>query len=73
MAIKAVCVDDHDTMHLLLGVNRKEVESLLRGDRFTFPPGGVSLSSASKITLFFAETDDELEKHLPPPVAPAAN
>jgi hypothetical protein len=66
MAIKAIAVDDSDTHHLLIGLNRKDIDSLLRGDVFTLPRGGVPLTEDSDIVLVFAETDEELEKRFPP-------
>ena len=39
MAIKAVAVDDQNTEHLIIGLNRDNVNSLLDGDVFTLPHG----------------------------------
>jgi hypothetical protein len=36
---KAVAADDSVTEHLIIGLNRENVESLLRGDVFTLPRG----------------------------------
>jgi hypothetical protein len=69
MAVKATYVDEAQTVHLLIGLNRENIESLLRGEAFTLPPGAVALSDGSNIVIMFAETDEELvEKRLPPPV-----
>jgi hypothetical protein len=66
MAIKAVAVDDENTEHLVIGINRDEVESLLDGDIFKLPQGAaVSLTEKSDIVLLFADTDEELEKRFP--------
>jgi hypothetical protein len=37
MAIKAIAVDDNNTQHLIIGLNRENIESLLRGDMFRLP------------------------------------
>jgi hypothetical protein len=66
MAIKAICTDESDTVHLLIGLNRENIDSLLRGEVVTLPRGGVALSEKSDIAILFAETDGELEKKLPP-------
>jgi len=69
MAVKATCVDDSQTVHLVIGLNRENIESLLRGEALTLPPGAAALSDGSNIVIVFAETDEELvEKRLPPPV-----
>jgi hypothetical protein len=71
MAIKAVAVDDANTHRLIIGLNRENIESLLRGDVFTLPHGmPVALSEDSDIVLLFAETDDELGKRFPPSMRP---
>ena len=69
MAIKAIAVDDSNTHHLIIGLNRENVESLLRGDVFTLPPGAQGLSADSDIVIVFAETDADLEKRFPPKAA----
>jgi hypothetical protein len=69
MAIKTTRVDDAQTVHLLIGLNRENIDSLLRGETLTLPPGAVALSDGSEIVIVFAETDEELvEKGLPPAV-----
>jgi len=65
MAIKAICSDDVDTIHLLIGLNREDIESILRGDTLTLPHGAVPLSGHSDILIMFAESDEGLEKRLP--------
>ena len=73
MAVKATCIDDAGTVHLLIGLNRKNIDDLLRGETLTLPPG-VPLTDESHIALVFAETDEELvEKRLPPPADLASN
>ena len=37
MAVKAIVVDDENVQHLIIGLNREDIESLLRGDVFTLP------------------------------------
>ena len=73
MALKAICIDDAQNVHLLIGLNRKNIEDLLRGETLTFPRG-VPLTDESEIAIVFAETDEELvEKRLPPPADLASN
>jgi hypothetical protein len=58
--------------HVIIRLNRENVDSLLNGDVFTFPPGLLSgMSEDSEIVLMFAETDEELEKRFPPLMRPA--
>jgi len=66
MAVKATCIDDSNTVHLLIGLNRENIESLLRGEVFKLPRGVVPLSEQSDIALLFAETDDDLVQRFPP-------
>ena len=71
MAIKAVAVDDENTQHLIIGLNRDDVNSLLNGDVFTLPHGiAVTLTENSDVVLLFAETDDNLAKRFPPRMRP---
>jgi hypothetical protein len=71
MAIKAVVVDESSTRHLILGLNRENIDSLSSGNVFTFPKGMLSgLSEDSDIVLLFAETDQQLEKRFPPTLRP---
>jgi hypothetical protein len=71
MAVKAIVVDESNTQHLIIGLNRENVESLLRGDVFTLPRGIVpELTEGSDIVLLFAETDKDLEKRFPPALRP---
>ena len=72
MAIKAVAVDDTDTYHLIIGLNRENVDSILRGHVFTLPPGSLHLlSEESDIVVLFAETDEELAQRFPPQLKPS--
>lgn len=71
MAIKAICVDDTDTHHLLIGLNRENIDSILNGDVFTLPRGAAPLTVDSDIVILFAETDAELEKRFPPKPLPS--
>ena len=71
MAIKAVAVDDQNTEHLIIGLNRDNVNDLLEGDVFTLPHGiAITLTENSDIVLLFAETDEDLEKRFPPKLRP---
>ena len=66
MSIKAVAVDEENTDHLIIGLNRDEVNSLLDGDVFKLPKGiDIALTTNSDIVLLFAETDEDLEKRFP--------
>jgi hypothetical protein len=76
MSIKAVAVDEENTEHLIIGLNRDEVNSLLDGDVFRLPKGiDIALTTNSDIVLLFAETDEDLEKRFPtaPPAHVNAN
>jgi hypothetical protein len=71
MAIKAVAVDDENTQHRIIGLNRDDVNSLSDGDVFTLPHGiAVTLTENSDVVLLFAETDDNLAKRFPPRMRP---
>jgi hypothetical protein len=71
MAVKAIALDDDNVQHLIIGLNRENIESLLRGDVFTLPRGIVpELTPDSDIVLLFAETDDDLGKRFPPVLRP---
>ena len=71
MAIKAVAVDDENVQHLIVGLNRDNINSLLDGDVFTLPKGiAITISEQSDIVFLFAETDAELEKRFPPMLRP---
>jgi hypothetical protein len=71
MAIKAVAVDDQNTQHLIIGLNRENIDSLLHGDIFTLPKGvPIEITEESDIVLLFAETDEDLEKRFAPALRP---
>ena len=71
MAIKAVAVDDENTQHLIIGLSRDNINSLLNGDVFTLPHGiAIALTENSDIVPLFAETDEDLEKRFPPRMRP---
>ncbi len=72
MAVKAIVVDDENIQHLIIGLTRENVESLLRGDVFTLPSGPVPVLTEhrSDIVLLFAETDEDLTKRFPPALRP---
>jgi hypothetical protein len=71
MAIKAIALDEANVHHLIIGLNRENVDSILRGEVFTLPPGGVPLTEESDIVILFAETDEELAERFPPMMRPA--
>lgn len=67
MSNLARCVDERNIVHLLIGLNREDIESLLRGEVLTLLRGDmIPLSAKSGIALLFAETDEEVEERLPP-------
>ena len=65
MGLKAWFQDENNTTHLLIGLNRENVESLQRGDVFTLPPGeALSLSDDSDIILIYEDTDEKLVERM---------
>lgn len=71
MAIKAVAVDDAGAQHLIIGLNRENIESILEGDVFTFARGVYpEMTADSDIVVLFAETDEELKQRFPPSMRP---
>ena len=72
MAIKTIVVDDQNTKHLIIGLNRENMDSLLKGDVFTLPKRiPFEMIEDSDIVVLFAETDKDLEKRFPPVLRPA--
>lgn len=64
MALRATCVDDRNKTHLLIGLNRENIEALMGGEVLALPTGqSVRLGKSSQILIVFAETDDELVEH----------
>ncbi len=73
MAIKATCVDEVKNVHLVIGLNRENEASLLRGKVLTLPRSSVTLGEDSDIAIIFAETDQELmEQRMPRPLPVAS-
>ena len=72
MAVKAIVADQENIQHLIIGLNREDIESLLNGDVFTLPPGPVPVLTENKsdIVLLFAEMDKDLGKRFPPALRP---
>jgi hypothetical protein len=64
--IEATCVDATDTHHLIRGLSRENINSILNRDVSTLPRGAVPLMVGSNIAMLFAEMDMELEKQFPP-------
>ena len=60
-----------NVQHLIIGLNRQDIESLLRGDVFKLA-GGIApvLTKDSDIVLLFAETDEDLDRRLPSSMRP---
>lgn len=66
MAIKASFVDD-DTLHLVIGLTRKNMNTLLNGNVLILPAGYLTgFTENSDVVLLFAETEKDLERRLPP-------
>lgn len=62
--LNAISIGVH---HLIIGLNRDNVNSLLDGNVFTLPAGYLTgLKEDSDVVLLFAETDKDLEKRFPP-------
>jgi len=72
MAAKAIVVDQDNVQHLTIGLNQENIDSLLRGKRFTLPSGPVPalFENKSDIVLLFAESDEDLTKRVPPALRP---
>ena len=69
MAITATCIDETQTVHLVIGLNRRNLEALLRGETVTFPAGSVPLAADADIAVVFGETDEQLvEERLSAPL-----
>jgi hypothetical protein len=72
MAIKAVVLDESNTHHLIIGLNRRDVESILAGNVFTLPQGNLAgMSDSSDVVIMFEETDEDLRKRFAPALRPA--
>jgi hypothetical protein len=57
--------------HLIIGLNRENVETILQDNVLTLPAGFLTgLTEESDMTLLFAETDEELERRFPRNVRP---
>src|SRR5580693_5352389 len=71
-AVKAMVVDDENVQHLVIGPNRENIESSLRGEMFTLRSGQVPVLTENKsdIVLLFAETDEDSGKRFPPSLRP---
>jgi hypothetical protein len=67
--LKATCIDDSRTVHLIVGINRKDLDDLLAGGYLRLDVG-VPLTRESEICVIFRETDADLVKALPEPVEP---
>jgi hypothetical protein len=69
-SIEAIVQDSEGVQHLIVGLHRENVDSLLRGDLFTLPPGQVPVLRKPEATSLFAETDEELGRRFPPALRP---
>lgn len=64
-------MDDSDVHHLIIGLNRENIEAILRGDVCMLPSDFLpNLTHESDVVVIFAETDDELGKRFPPALRP---
>ena len=71
MGIKAVAVDSEDIHHLIIGLNREDVETLLKGNVLTLAAGFLAgLTEQNHVVLLFAETDENLARRFPPNLRP---
>jgi hypothetical protein len=74
MALKALCMDDESTPHLLIGLTRGNIESLLKGSVLVLPQGpNLPLVKDSQVILMFEETDEELIKRMSYNLPPATD
>jgi hypothetical protein len=65
-------VDDAGVCHLIIGLNRENVDSILRGDVFTLPRRYLEqLTQESDVVVLSAETDDDIAKRFAPGLRPA--
>jgi hypothetical protein len=72
MAIKGIAVDDENLHHLIIGLNRQDVEAILAGRVVSLPAGFLpNLTEQSDVVVMFGETDEELEQRFGPPMRPA--
>ena len=74
MALKAILIDNEKNPHLLIGLNREDVDSMKRGEVFVLPSGqNVALNEKSDIVLIIEETDEDLVRRMKAGVAPSGN
>jgi hypothetical protein len=67
MAVKAVCKDKEGIQHLIIGLSRENLNTLVDGEVLTMPQGlAANITEASDIVLLFAETDAELKSRMSP-------
>ena len=71
MAIQAIAVDESKTYHLVIGLNRDNVESI-RGEVLSLERGSAPLlTEDSDIVVIFGETEDEeVAARFPPELRP---
>jgi len=71
MAIKAVAVDEDNIHHLIIGLNRENVDDILSGKVLTLPAGFLTgLTEESDVVVVFGENDEELAQRFPPALRP---
>lgn len=71
MAIKAVAIDDTGTRHLVIGLNRENMNTLLNGNILILPTGYLAgLTEDGYVVLMFAETEKGVLKMFPPALRP---
>jgi hypothetical protein len=73
MSVKAVAGDEVGTQHFIIGLNREDIKSLLKGDVLTLSQGFYpKRTDDSDVVLLFAETDQDIGKRFPPGPRPAS-
>jgi hypothetical protein len=62
--VKAIGIDDEQTVHLMIGLTEDDVLNLVNGERIVFDVG-IDLTAKSKVLIVVAGTDEELVSTLP--------
>jgi hypothetical protein len=56
MPVKATCIDENRTIHVVIALNREDLNRLMAGGCLNFTVG-TALSTNSQIQIAFGETD----------------
>ena len=70
ICLKAIALDEENVQHLIIGLSRADVDTILRGDVLVLPPGWPELGAASDTVVLSAETDEQLAQRFPPSLRP---